>query len=142
MAQVAERVRTIVNNTMDSAQKNLHVVEDEAQRVLHSLMEHLKASQAEAKRVIDEWTGTVNEAARKSETIRKDVLERLGVAAEDEVKAARSQLDELRASIVALQSGLEDLGRKIRADVRREVKAVADDVKKLRSELQQKKSHD
>lgn len=139
MAQVGAKVRTLVTNTVETAQKNLHSVEEEAQKAVHTIREQVVRSQVEARKILDEWLVSVNEAVKKGDDLRRDLMDRVGLAAHDEVTVIRAQLDEVKKNLDALQLAVGDLSKKVRADVRREVKGLADDVKKLRQEIGRKK---
>lgn len=139
MAEVAAKVRTLVTNTVESAQKNLHSVEEEAQKAVHSIREQVSKSQAEAKKLLDEWLVTVNEALKKGDELRRDLLDRVGLAAHDEVTVIKAQLEDVKKSLDALHESVGEMSKKLKSDLRREVKGIADDVKKLRQEIGRKR---
>lgn len=139
MAQVSAKVKTLMTNTVDVAQKNLHSVEGEAQKAVQSIKEQVHKSQGDARKLLDEWLVTLNEALKKGDELRREMLDRFGLAAHDEVTTIRAQLDEVKKNLDVLQVSVGELGKKVHADVRREVKAIADDVKKLRQDIGRKK---
>ncbi|GMV43660.1 MAG: hypothetical protein AMXMBFR64_53760 [Myxococcales bacterium] len=139
MTQMTAKVRTLVTHTVDAAQKNLHTAEDEAQKAVHSIKEQVQRSQVDARKLLEEWVATLNEALKKGDELRRDVMDRLGLVAQDEITSLRQQLDDVKKNLEVLQESLGELGKKVHADVRREVKTIADDVKKLRQELGRKK---